>query len=126
MFSQPYILIIGVEQVQRGSPAALAGMGEGDSLVKIEDDLVIFLEPRQVEQLLGRAETQLNITVERFVLFSMHHVLIFISRGHIEPLCVCEETPDTASINMGTEGQEGKKEMVTIVINKEKGVWARK
>ena len=98
-------------------------MGEGDSLVKIEDDLVIFLEPRQVEQLLGRAETQLNITVERFVFFSLHHVLIFISRGHIEPLCVCEETPDTASINMGTDW---KKEMVTIVINKEKGVWTRK
>eukprot|EP00092_Neocalanus_flemingeri_P059630 GFUD01071337.1.p1 GENE.GFUD01071337.1~~GFUD01071337.1.p1 ORF type:complete len:160 (-),score=62.49 GFUD01071337.1:203-652(-) len=102
---------IGVRQVLRGSPADLAGLEEGDSLVKIEDDLVIFLEPRQVEELLDTTETELQVTVER---------------GHIEPLCVCEETPQTASINMGTKGGQLNKEMVTIVINKEKGVWARK
>ena len=45
----------------------MAGLEDGDSLFKIEEDLVIFLEPRQVEELLGRAEEELKITVERWV-----------------------------------------------------------
>ena len=49
-----------------GSPAALAGLKEGDSLVNIGEELVIFLETGEVEELLQREQTELNITIERF------------------------------------------------------------
>ena len=45
--------------------------------------------------------------------------LIILSRGSIDPLCVCEEPEKTESESLEM------KNMVTIVINKEKGVWAR-
>merc|ERR1712215_609961 len=69
---------IRVEQVKPGSPAAVAGVKEGDSLVNIGEELVIFLETEEVEELLQRQSDNLDM-----------------------------------------------KNMVTIVINKEKGVWAR-
>jgi len=95
---------IRVERVDPGSPAAVAGVKEGDSLVNIGEELVIFLETEEVEELLQRQQTELKITVER---------------GSIDPLCVCEETEERQSDNLDM------KNMVTIVINKEKGVWAR-
>ena len=49
-----------------GSPAALAGLKEGDSLVNIGEELVIFLETGEVEELLQREQTELKITIERF------------------------------------------------------------
>ena len=49
-----------------GSPAAVAGVKEGDSLVNIGEELVIFLETEEVEELLQRQQTELKITVERF------------------------------------------------------------
>ena len=61
------LIVTGVRKVQPGSPAASAGLEEGDSLVKIGEALVIFLEPGEVEELLDKAETELKVTVERFV-----------------------------------------------------------
>ena len=52
--------------MEPGSPAAIAGIKEGDSLVNIGEELVIFLETGEVEALLKRSETELKITVERF------------------------------------------------------------
>ena len=49
-----------------GSPAAIAGLKEGDSLVNIGEELVIFLETGEVEELLQREQTELKITIERF------------------------------------------------------------
>merc|ERR1711892_753101 len=57
---------IGVKQVHSGSPAAFAGLKEGDSLVNVGEELVIFLETGEVEELLNKAGTELNITIERF------------------------------------------------------------
>merc|ERR1712106_925788 len=96
---------IGVKQVHSGSPAAFAGLKEGDSLVNVGEELVIFLETGEVEELLTKAGTELNITIER---------------GSIHPLCVCEETEQRKSLNFDEQN------MVTIVIDKEKGVWVRK
>ena len=69
-----------MRQVQPGSPAASAGLEEGDSLVKIGEALVIFLEPGEVEELLDKTETELKVTVERFELhFCLHQFLHLIS-----------------------------------------------
>ena len=54
-----------MERVEPGSPAAVAGVKEGDSLVNIGEELVIFLETEEVEELLQRQQTELKITVER-------------------------------------------------------------
>ena len=51
--------------MEPGSPAAAAGLEQGDSLVNIGGELVIFLETEEVEEMLGRSQTELSITIER-------------------------------------------------------------
>ena len=62
--------------MEPGSPAAVAGVKEGDSLVNIGEELVIFLETEEVEELLQRQETELKITVERLHLEQMYGEII--------------------------------------------------
>ena len=52
-------------EVRPDSPAHLAGIMAGDSLVQIQDQLVIFMELSQVELLLHTPDTTLSLTVER-------------------------------------------------------------
>ena len=56
---------LAVKQVRQGSPADLAGIRAGDSLVQIQEQLVIFLDLHQVELLIQTAHTELSLTVER-------------------------------------------------------------
>ena len=56
---------LAVAQVRQGSPAHLAGIRVGDSLVQIQEQLVIFLDLHQVELLIQTAHTELSLTVER-------------------------------------------------------------
>ena len=56
---------LAVKQVRQGSPADLAGILAGDSLVQIQEQLVIFLDLHQVELLIQTAHTELSLTVER-------------------------------------------------------------
>ena len=62
--------------MEPGSPAAVAGVKEGDSLVNIGEELVIFLETEEVEELLQRQQTELKITVERLHLENMFGKII--------------------------------------------------
>ena len=56
---------LAVAEVRQDSPAHLAGIMAGDSLVQIQDQLVIFMELSQVELLLHTPDTSLSLTVER-------------------------------------------------------------
>ena len=56
---------LAVAEVRQSSPAQLAGLLAGDSLVQVGEQLVIFLELQQVELLLHTAGTSLSLTVER-------------------------------------------------------------
>ena len=49
-----------------GSPAEEAGIMIGDSVVKVGDDLVLFMELTQVDTLLSSPQLSLILTVERF------------------------------------------------------------
>ena len=48
-----------------GSPAAIAGLKIGDSLVQVGDDLVLFMNLSQVNNLLLREQLKLTLTIER-------------------------------------------------------------
>ena len=52
-------------QVNPGSPASNAGIKIGDSLVQVGDDLVLFMNLSQVNNLLLKEQLQLSLTIER-------------------------------------------------------------
>ena len=56
---------LAVAGLRQGTPAHLAGLRLGDSLVQIQDQLVIFLDLQQVETILQTAGLSLSLTVER-------------------------------------------------------------
>ena len=49
----------------KGSPAHKAGILNGDFLVKIEDNLTIFMDMKQVVEKLNTEKTIQTITIER-------------------------------------------------------------
>ena len=56
---------LAITEVRQGSPADLAGIQAGDSLVQIQEQLVLFLDLQQVALLIQTAHTELSLTVER-------------------------------------------------------------
>ena len=56
---------LAVDGIRQGTPAHLAGLRQGDSLVQIQDQLVIFLDLQQVKTILQTAGLSLSLTVER-------------------------------------------------------------
>lgn len=48
-----------------GSPADITGLKIGDSLVQVGDDLVLFMNLSQVNNLLLREQLKLTLTIER-------------------------------------------------------------
>merc|ERR1712080_116689 len=106
---------LGVDKVEEGSPAQRGGLQDGDLLVQVGDSLVIFLQQEEVESILEKAGLTLNLTVER---------------GPVSPMTpALTEEPATSISRVHNQNDKGKTRedgRVTIVINKEKGVWARR
>merc|ERR1712126_201118 len=97
---------INVAKVNPGSPASNAGIKIGDSLVQVGDDLVLFMNLSQVNNLLLKEQLQISLTIER---------------GNIAPL-----TTDEIDAEKMNNAPIPSADMVTIVIDKNKGIWARK
>jgi len=104
---------IQVSQLKAGSPAMRAGLRVGDSVVEAGGQLVLFMEQEQVEMLLQEDRLQIALTVER---------------GDVAPLSLSENTVDNGSSVSNIDPRQNaanSQDVVTIVINKDKGIWKR-
>merc|ERR1711874_527794 len=90
---------IEVSHVEPESPAAAAGVEEGDSLVSVGDKLVLFMSKEEVESVMEEEEED--------------SIIIQVERGEIQPMQNEEIAPSRPKANL----QDG----MTIVINKNKG-----
>ena len=110
-----------------------AGLRVGDSVVEAGGQLVLFMEQEQVERLLQEDRLQIALTVERWVVGvrNINYILttrISVSRGDVAPLSLSENTVDNGSSVSNIDPRQNcanSQDVVTIVINKDKGIWKR-
>ena len=108
-----------------------AGLRVGDSVVEAGGQLVLFMEQEQVERLLQEDRMQIALTVERWsVRVNCNYILttnISVCRGDVAPLSLSEKVDNGSSVSNIKPGQNAAKsqDVVTIVINKDKGIWKR-
>ena len=109
-----------------------AGLRVGDSVVEAGGQLVLFMEQEQVERLLQEDRLQIALTVERWsVRVNCNYILttnISVCRGDVAPLSLSENTVDNGSSVSNIDPRQNaanSQEVVTIVINKDKGIWKR-
>ena len=95
--------------------------------------LVLFMEQEQVERLLQEDRLQIALTVERWsvgvkCINYILTTLISVCRGDVAPLSLSENTVDNGSSVSNIDPRQNSansQDVVTIVINKEKGIWKR-
>ena len=116
-----------------------AGLRVGDSVVEAGGQLVLFMEQEQVERLLQEDRLQIALTVERWSVcvkcinyiykyFSYFIINIFVCRGDVAPLSLSENTVDNGASVSNIDPRlnaANSQDVVTIVINKDKGIWKR-
>ena len=110
-----------------------AGLRVGDSVVEAGGQLVLFMEQEQVERLLQEDRMQIALTVERWSVSvkCINYILtthISVCRGDVAPLSLSENTVDNGSSVSNIDPRQNaanSQDVVTIVINKDKGIWKR-
>ena len=110
-----------------------AGLRVGDSVVEAGGQLVLFMEQEQVERLLQEDRLQIALTVERWSVSGkyINYILttrISVCRGDVAPLSLSENKVDNGSSVSNIDPRQNaanSQDVVTIVINKEKGIWKR-
>ena len=102
-----------MSQVRPNSPAFHAGLEKGDFLVTFEDDLVLFLSWQDIEAKMKALQSQ--------------HLHLKIERGDVKPMVNPEEfLRQTNSKKLPKNSNEDDEEVVTIVLDKDRGIYRKK
>ena len=100
-----------ITSITEKSPADLSGLRPGDFLVKIQDDLVIFLSQQDISQKL-KSFSDLELELE-------------IERGAVEPMTFKDASNiDILPVKLEKESKnEEEEKKFTIILDKDRGIY---
>ena len=106
-----YKIFSEITSITEKSPADLSGLRPGDFLVKIQDDLVIFLSQQDISQKL-KSFSDLELELE-------------IERGAVEPMTFKDASNiDILPVKLEKESKnEEEEKKFTIILDKDRGIY---